>query len=103
MKRSVKIIEFPIQIFQKDQARLLSELPGIEPDYENSVVAIDVDQIASVHRSKSGTGIEVKSGIEWFTVMPYESVMEIWLNVMRLESEVQFFSYKDRENIAKTN
>ena len=94
--KKIRIVEFPIQLFPKTQIALVEQL-NIEPDFQPSVVSINLDEISSIHRSANGTVLTLKNGYEWFTTMQYDDVMVTYINIMRTEFDVQMFKYTDNK------
>jgi len=102
MKPTIRWVEFPIQIFSRQQAAVLNEL-NVEPEFEPSVVSIDLHEISSIHKSPKGAVITLKNGLEWFITMSYDEVLETYINIMREDCEINFFHYNKKEIVKSLN
>ena len=67
----------PIQICDKVQAQILRDAdPNIEPEWRDSVVAIDIDRIECVQKSDEKTcSIILQSGKSYWIQMTYDDLV----------------------------
>jgi tricorn protease-like protein len=92
-----QILELPIQLFDKKQANLLETL-DVEPEYTPSVVAVDVEQIVSMHKINDDCSvINLKNGTNFWICMEYQELLALYLEVQQNIGDVQFFKMKDKK------
>jgi hypothetical protein len=73
-----RFLELPIQIFNKQEKRLLQDAdPNIDPDWIDSIIAIDSNEIESISRSEDTCNVHMKSGKTWWVQMGYPDVVRM--------------------------